>query len=83
MSNYEYKSWEPLTEIAAMAECPVSIRQLREWERKREKNGFPEPKEEFARYRFYDPDELFRWMYLYMKATKHLGRGREINNGKR
>lgn len=73
-----YETLEPLSEIAQMAWCDVSSHQLSEWARK-EGNGFPEPKETLGRYKFYDPEEVKRWYILYRKATRNMGRGRELN----
>lgn len=74
-----YESWEPLSEIAQFDWFEASLSQLTEWERKREANGFPEPKETIGRYKFFDPAEVKKWYILYRKATKNMGRGAEIN----
>lgn len=79
--DLEYESWEPLFEIADMLPG-VSRDQLVEWERKRKTNGFPEPKHTQGRWKFFDPAEVKKWVHLHKKATRNLGRGREIN-GKR
>lgn len=80
--SQEYKNWEPLSEIAERLEG-VSLRQLSNWESKRDKNGFPEPKDVIGRFKFFDVDEVMRWVHLWRKATKNMGRGKELNSGKR
>lgn len=76
--NYEHL--EPLHEIAQLAWCEVSEKQLIEWAHKRIKNGFPEPQEVVGRYKFYDPEAVKKWYILYRKATKRMGRGDELND---
>lgn len=77
-----YEHLEPLSEIAELSWFDHSLKQLTEWAHKSSKNGFPQPHEVIGRYKFYDPEEVKKWYILYRKATKHMGRGAELN-GKR
>ena len=79
----EYHSWEPLFEIADMIPG-ITYKQLSEWEKRRKTNGFPEPKQVQGRHRFYDPEEIKRWVHLHLKVTKNMiGNGQRLNDGTR
>lgn len=79
MGVEDYEHLEPLSEIAQMEWFKHSELQLKEWARKRILNDFPQPKETLGRFHFYDPEEVRKWYTLYIKATKNMGRGAEIN----
>ena len=58
---------------------PVSHRQLTRWSNEGRDNGFPEPAETLGRFKLYDIYEVDRWLTLYRKVTKNMGRGEELN----
>jgi DNA-binding transcriptional MerR regulator len=64
-------------------ELNVTLRQLTEWERHRDKNDFPDPVRSMGRYRLFNESEVIEWVILWRRATKNLGNGKRINNGKR
>lgn len=77
---------QSLKEIAALPfiiDMGVSERQLWEWSRKSDKNGFPEPHRILGRFKFYHVDEVEDWIILWQRATRNMGRGQELNGGKR
>lgn len=79
MTKQEYESWEQLREIAGMLPG-VSYGQLTNWESRRPSNGFPEPTQVQGRYKFYDPAEIKKWVFLHRKATKNWrGQGERLN----
>lgn len=77
------QEYEHIMSLADIAEYlpEVTPNQLYRWSEPERDNGFPEVKEVIGRYRLYDRNEVLRWVVLYKKATKNLGRGRELNGG--
>jgi hypothetical protein len=60
----------------------VSYSQLERWADKDRKIDFPEPVETLGRYRFYDKDQVIRWVILWTKLNKNMGRPnkKEVSN---
>jgi hypothetical protein len=75
----------PLKDIVKMLKddwhIEVTETQLKEWAQ-RESTGFPEP-HMVGRYAMYDVMEVKEWVVLWRRATSRLGRGRDLNRGKR
>lgn len=59
----------------------VTLTQLNRWSETGRNNGFPEPKETLGKYRLYDRDEVIKWVYLWTKVNKGLGRFGRKNDG--
>lgn len=62
----------PLADIAV--ELEVSPRQLYRWAEQTRDNGFPAPAETLGRYKLYSTEEVVRWVSLWQKVTKNMGR---------
>lgn len=83
MSTYEYEDLTdimPLRDIAEEIEG-ISERQLYAWANSRAKvsNGFPEPVETLGVYKLYSKKAVTRWVTLWLKATRGMGRGDQLN----
>lgn len=73
----DYEDWWPLRTIAE--KLGITSRQLNQWELKRDKNGFPEPKETLGRFKLFDIAEVQRWHVLYSRATDGMNNGDRLN----
>lgn len=80
MDDSDYDNIMPLADIAEYIDG-ISARQLLRWAEKGRSNGFPGPKETLGKYKLYDRDEVLKWVFLWKKVNKRLGRGKELNHG--
>lgn len=77
----EYENWMTLSDIVEYIP-DIKLSQLNRWSEPGRGVGFPSPKQTIGRYRLYDRDEVIKWVYLWQKVNKNLGRfGKEKKNG--
>jgi hypothetical protein len=77
--------WWPLIQIAErMGEWAgvqvVPYQQLHAWSSKSKNNGFPAPKRQYGRYKFYDIKEVQEWLIMYQKiSARFKGQGARLH----
>jgi len=77
-----------LNEIMPLSDCVfwleqsginVSERQLWRWAEEKRDNGFPAPAETLGKYKLWDVYDVHRWVVLWRKVSRNMGRGAELN----